>query len=49
MKKTALIFKPYSARHAEWRHSLQRALPEVDIRLWPDEEGDPEEIELALL
>jgi glyoxylate/hydroxypyruvate reductase A len=46
---TALIFKPYSARHAEWRHSLQRALPDIEIRLYPEEEGDPDDIELALL
>lgn len=45
----ALIFKPYSARHAEWRHRLQRELPEIEIRLYPEEEGDPEEIEFALL
>lgn len=46
---TALIFKPYSKRHGEWRHSLQRALPDIEIRLYPEEEGDPDDIELALL
>jgi glyoxylate/hydroxypyruvate reductase A len=46
---TVLIFKPYSKRHGEWRHSLRRALPDIEIRLYPDEEGDPGDIELALL
>jgi len=32
-----------------WREALERALPDLDFRLWPDEIGDPAEIDYALV
>lgn len=44
----ALLFTSKYDDPAAWRAALAAELPDEDFRVWPDEEGDPEEIEFAL-
>ncbi|WP_373085892.1 NAD(P)-dependent oxidoreductase, partial [Sneathiella sp.] len=43
----ALLFKSNIDRADWWRHELNKHIPDLDVRIWPDI-GDPDEIEYAL-
>lgn len=42
-----LLYACYGVEPARWSHELKRALPELDLRLWPDA-GDLREIDYVL-
>ncbi len=44
----ALLFFSKADPPEEWRQALLAEMPELDFRVWPDDVGDPAEIDLAL-
>jgi glyoxylate/hydroxypyruvate reductase len=48
MREPVLLFACFGVDPALWRHELKRALPELEVRLWPDA-GDPREIDYVLV
>jgi glyoxylate/hydroxypyruvate reductase A len=46
MGNMALLLTPVSDPAAEWRRCFAAAMPELEVRVWPDM-GDPAEIEVA--
>ena len=44
-----LLFLSEEDRSGPWRDALADQLPELEFRLWPDEVGDPAEIDYALV
>lgn len=44
----ALLFSSKGDDSARWRAELKARLPDLDFRVWPDDIGDPLEIEYAL-
>ena len=45
----ALLFMSSFDRVEEWRPAMKAAMPELDFRIWPDETGDPAEIDYVLV
>lgn len=45
----AIMFHSPNDDPDQWRRSMNRLLPELDFRVWPDEVGDPAEIEYAVV
>jgi glyoxylate/hydroxypyruvate reductase A len=48
MPAPVLLFACFGVDPHRWREELQRALPELEVRLWPDA-GDPREIDYVLV
>jgi glyoxylate/hydroxypyruvate reductase A len=48
MRAPVLLFACFGVEPTRWRHELKRALPELEVRQWPDV-GDPCEIDYVLL
>lgn len=44
----ALLFSSKGDDPTRWRAELESRLPDLDFRVWPDEIGDPQDIEYAL-
>ena len=44
----AIMLLKTDARDKQWIDAFSRAMPELEVRLWPDM-GDPSEINCALL
>ena len=44
----ALLFMCDGEDPAVWSDALRTEIPDLDIRLWPDNAGDPEDIDIAL-
>ena len=47
MRAPVLLYACFGVDPARWSHELKRALPELDLRLWPDA-GDLGEIDYVL-
>jgi len=45
----ALLFLSEADPVDEWRDALLAEIPDLDFRVWPDQVGDPEDIDLALV
>ena len=45
----ALLFLSEADPVDDWRDALLAEIPDLDIRVWPDHVGDPDEIDLALV
>ena len=45
----ALLFLSEADPVDEWRDALLAEIPDLDFRVWPDQVGDPDEIDLALV
>lgn len=45
----ALLFLSEADPVDEWREALLAEIPDLELRIWPDEVGDPDEIDLALV
>lgn len=45
----AILFQSVDDPPEVWREHLQAAMPDADIRVWPDEVGDESEIDYALV
>ena len=45
----ALLFLSEADPVDEWRDALLQEIPDLDIRIWPDHVGDPDDIDLALV
>ncbi len=45
----ALLFLSEADPVDEWRNALNAEIPDLDIRVWPDHVGNPDEIDLALV
>lgn len=45
----ALLFLSEADPVGEWRNALLAEIPDLDIRIWPDHGGDPDDIDLALV
>jgi len=45
----ALLFSCSWADHEAWRAAFAAEMPDLEFRLWPDEIGDPAEIDFALV
>lgn len=43
-----LVFKSEADNPGQWKRALERRMPELEVRVWPDI-GDPDEAEYALL
>ena len=48
-KTLRLLFISQEDRADPWREALTEQLPELEFRLWPDDDGAPEEIDYALV
>ncbi|MGI9491061.1 MAG: 2-hydroxyacid dehydrogenase [Geminicoccaceae bacterium] len=45
----ALLFLSEADPVDDWRDALLAEIPDLDFRVWPDQVGDPDEIDLALV
>lgn len=45
----ALIFSSLADKTDLWREALLKELPDLDFRVWPDADGDPADIDFALM
>lgn len=45
----ALLFLSEADPVDEWREALLQEIPDLDIRIWPDDVGNPDDIDLALV
>lgn len=45
----ALLFLSEADPVDDWKNALLAEIPDLDIRIWPDQVGDPSEIDLALV
>jgi glyoxylate/hydroxypyruvate reductase A len=48
MREPVLLFACFGVDPGRWCHELKRALPELEVRLWPDA-GEPREIDYVLV
>lgn len=44
-----MLFASAEDKAAPWKAALQEKRPDIEFRLWPDETGNPEEIDYALV
>ncbi|MGI9501257.1 MAG: 2-hydroxyacid dehydrogenase [Geminicoccaceae bacterium] len=45
----ALLFMSEADPVEPWRHAILAELPDLDFRIWPDQVGDPSDIDIALV